>query len=114
MSDKEIKFKYIFSKDYNPKYANGAYGGITPKGEITVNFYFERQGLPNTQTHKISDEGKLSNDIETEPKDLLKSMIRFVDTGVILNLASAKDLIAWLTEKVELFEKKHKDDKSIN
>lgn len=114
MSDKNIKFKYIFADDYNPKYVNGAYGGITPKGEITVNFFFERQGLPISETHEIATDGKLSNSIDTEPEDLQKSMIRFVDTGVILNLASAKEIISWLSEKVEFLEKAQKDKKSIN
>ena len=37
MLDKSIlKFKYIFDNNYNPKYINGAYGGITPKGEIAL------------------------------------------------------------------------------
>lgn len=28
----KIKFKYIFKDDYNPKYVNGAFGGISPQG----------------------------------------------------------------------------------
>lgn len=45
MSDKknELKFKYIFDDSYNPVYVNGAHGGVTPRGELVVNFYLERQ-----------------------------------------------------------------------
>jgi hypothetical protein len=25
-----IRFKYVFAEDYNPKYVNGAYGGGVP------------------------------------------------------------------------------------
>ena len=105
MSNNSIKFKYIFSKDYNPKYVNGAYGGITPRGEITINFYLERQGLPISQTNEITPEGKLGSEIDTEPKDLQKSMIRFVDTGIILNVTSAKEICAWLQEKIDIIDK---------
>jgi len=111
MSNKEITFKYIFSHDYNPKYVNGAYGGITAKGEITVNFFLERQGLPITQTYEVSDEGKLVNEIKTNPDDLMGSMVRFVDTGIILNLNSAKTIVNWLTEKIDLLERLEKDEK---
>jgi hypothetical protein len=114
MSDHSIKFKYIFSKDYNPRYVNGAYGGVTPKGEITVNFYFERQGLPISQEHGITDDGRLSNEIKSEPEDLQKSMIRFVDTGVILNLATAKAIISWLSHKVEFLEEKIQKEQKSN
>lgn len=30
---KKIEFKYIFEKDYNPKYVNGAFGGMSPTGK---------------------------------------------------------------------------------
>lgn len=38
----KINFKYKFSDAYNPVYVNGAYGGVNPRGEIVINFYFER------------------------------------------------------------------------
>ena len=103
-----IKFKYIFPDDYNPKYINGAYGGITPKGEIAVNFYLERQGLPISQKYEIMPEGKLGDEIDKEPSDLQTSMVRYVDTGILLNLNSAKEIIAWLNEKVEIIERMQK------
>jgi hypothetical protein len=112
MLENNLKIKYIYSKEYNPKYANGAYGGISPKGEITINFYFERLGLPVSQTFDISQEKKHGKEISFEPEDLQKSMIRFVDTGVILNLDTAKEIISWLSEKVELLEKVEKDIQS--
>ncbi|MFC0297755.1 hypothetical protein [Geobacillus jurassicus] len=51
MSGKEkvVHFKYLFPDDYNPVYVNGAHGGISPQGEIVVNFYFERRPLPPVQ-----------------------------------------------------------------
>ena len=109
MSEKPtIKFKYIFPDDYNPKYVNGAYGGITPKGEIAVNFYLERQGLPISQTYEVSSEGNLGDEIHKEPIDLQTSMVRYVDTGILLNLNSAKEIISWLSEKVEILERTNK------
>ncbi len=38
----EIKFTFIFPDDYNPAFANGVWGGVTPKGELNMNFYLER------------------------------------------------------------------------
>ena len=72
-----IIFKYIFEDDYNPKYVNGAYGGITPKGEIIVIFFLERHGLPKSETISISEDGKLGDEIEREPKDHRQSLSIF-------------------------------------
>ena len=63
-----IKYKYIFRDDYNPKYANGAYGGLTPRGEISINFFYERPALPNEQIHSIEN-GQIGQLISNDPAD---------------------------------------------
>lgn len=90
-----IKIKYIFGDDYNPKYANGAYGGVTPLGEIVANFYFERHPLPNAEI--------LSHESHSyDPEDLPNSAVRFVDTGVILSPENARTLAEWLLNQVKI------------
>ena len=41
MEQNKVKFKYIFDSAYNPKYTNGAFGNITPHGEVALNFYLK-------------------------------------------------------------------------
>ena len=43
---KQIKFKYLYDKSYNPSYCTGGFGGTTPKNEIVLNFFMERQPIP--------------------------------------------------------------------
>ena len=97
----KITFNYHFSENYNPTYVNGAYGGVGPKGEIIVNFYLERQGIPKSHTHEINKDGSLSSEPESVPLDSLSNVIRFIETGIILNLESAKRVHAWLGQKIE-------------
>ncbi len=67
MSNKpEIKFKYVFSYNYNPVYVNGAHGGISPRGELVVNFYLERPPLPNSIAHEINQNGTIGNETAFE------------------------------------------------
>lgn len=118
----KIKYKYIFSKDYNPIYVNGAYGGVTPKGEIMASFYLERFGIPFSHTYMVDEEGKLGErPIQTNPDDLEKSLVRFVQSGIVLNYRDARIIHKWLGEKIvelgklmklqENSEKKKKEDK---
>ncbi|MBO8152715.1 MAG: hypothetical protein H0Z30_09525 [Candidatus Marinimicrobia bacterium] len=102
---KKVTFKYYFSENYNPVYVNGAYGGVGPHGEIIINFYLERYGIPHSHTHLINDDGSLGPQIEMEPPDYLSNVIRFVETGIILNLENAKRIHAWLGKKIEELEK---------
>ncbi|KFZ44928.1 hypothetical protein KD27_02530 [Smithella sp. D17] len=96
----EIKFKYIFSKEYNPKYATGVFGGVTPSGEIVANFFLERHALPISQTQVVEPSGQLGTIVKNEPDDLQKTMVRVVENGVILDVFFAKKFNAWLTEKI--------------
>jgi len=100
----EFKFKYIFTYDYNPVYINGAHGGVTPRGELVVNFYQERQPLPNAMTHELNPNGTIGREVAVEPEDLNRSLVRFVSNGVVVNYQTARELHFWLGEKIKEME----------
>jgi len=105
MSNKpEMTFKYIFTYDYNPVYVNGAHGGVSPRGELVVNFYLERQPLPNSITHEITPAGQIGTETDSEPSDLNRSLVRHVTNGVVLNYNTARELHYWLGEKLKEME----------
>lgn len=101
---KKIIFKYIFEDNYNPVYVNGAFGGINTQGEIVANFYLERMALPNATTHLLDPNGNIGELINVDPKDLGESFVRFVQSGIVLNLDSAKQLRDWLSEHIKSLE----------
>ena len=96
MEKKEISFKYIFEKDYNPQYVNGAFGGVGPQGEIIIHFYCERGAIPYQVNHEIDDDGHISTPISVEPDDLEKSFVRYIQSGVILDKDHAVNVYKWL------------------
>ncbi len=100
----KISFKYIFSEDYNPIYVNGAYGGLTSHREIVVNFFFERNGLPYSQTQKVNKDGTLGPPEATKPEDNDTSFVRVIETGIIMNIDTAKKIRDWLDEKINNLE----------
>jgi hypothetical protein len=105
MSNKpEIKFKYVFSYNYNPVYVNGAHGGVSPRGELVVNFYLERPPLPNAITHEINPNGTIGNETEQDPEDYKNSFVRFVSDGIILNYDSARNIHQWLGDRIKEME----------
>jgi hypothetical protein len=100
----EFTFKYIFTYDYNPVYINGAHGGVTPRGELVVNFYQERQPVPNAMTHELNPNGTIGKEVAVEPEDLNRSLVRFISNGVVLNYQTARELHFWLGEKIREME----------
>jgi len=102
----KVKFKFKFDKSYNPTYINGAFGGITPKGEIAMNFFLERHAIPNEQTYLVTDEGTLGEEVKEErkPDDHKISFVRYVETGVVFDYRTAKELQIWLNDKIAQIE----------
>lgn len=104
----EVKFKYIFNYGYNPSYVNGAQGGFSPRGEMVINFYLERQPLPEAISHEITPEGAIGRETGVEPEDLASSMVRFIDSGVVMSYENAKVFHAWMGDKLREVEEMHR------
>jgi len=104
----ELTFKYVFNYGYNPSYVNGAQGGFSPRGEMVINFYLERQPLPDSITHEITPEGAIGRETAVEPKDLSSSMVRFIDTGVVMSYENARVFHSWMGDKLRELEEIHK------
>lgn len=100
-----IKCKYIFDENYNPIYVNGAYGGVNSRGEIVINFFMERMPLPNAQTFQIKD-GNIHEEVHSdrEPEDHRKSVVRFIQNGIILDYKNAREIHKWLGEHISNLE----------
>ncbi len=103
----QITFKYVFEDSYNPKYVNGAIGGLSAKNEIIMNFYLERPPVPKKMIHEIED-GALS-DPRFEPSDHESNYIRFIQDGIILSYDSAIQIKDWLESRIEELEQRAKD-----
>lgn len=111
VGDNQIIVKYKYADDYNPQYVNGAQGGINVQGEIVANFYFERVPMPNSITHEVTKEGKLGNFVATDPEDLTKSVLRYVQSGIVMNIDVAKQIHKWLGNQIALREGQIEDAK---
>lgn len=110
----EITFKYIFNYAYNPVYVNGAHGGLSPRGELVMNFYLERPPLPEEIRHEINPNGTIGAVTGEEPHNLGSSMVRFIDSGVVLNYESARNIHHWIGERLKEMEAMEKAKAAMN
>jgi hypothetical protein len=100
------RFKYVFDDSYNPVYANGAYGGPTPHGEIAVNFFVERNPVPLSETLAVSPDGRPAAPISREPElpDGTVEVIRFITTGVIMSRETARRVYDFLGRHLQAID----------
>lgn len=90
-----FNFEYVFDENYNPKYVNGAFGGVNPQGEINLNFYMERFAIPKKEKLEIDDESKVTN-VTHEPADVESRFIRFIQCGITMNRERAQEIYSFL------------------
>src|SRR4051812_28828519 len=68
-----IKFNYIKSSQFRVVHADGAYGGITPRGYIHASLYSERRPLPQLTEVPILPGDQLG---EEKPLTQKEDMVR--------------------------------------
>ena len=101
-NNKSVDFHYIKTNNYRTYYANGVFGGITPRGELQIDFFVERQVIPQIATYKATDDGNLGEISKIEGKS---GFVREIDCGVLLNMDVAISFHQWLGQKIDEYIK---------
>ena len=102
-----IRFHYIKSNAFRVIHADGVFGGPSPGStrQLNVSFFSERAAIPTMVEHSLTDLGdgimQMGNVVATEGK---QGVVREVEAGVVMSLAMAKKLHAWLDEKIRAME----------
>lgn len=111
MSESPIKAKFDFIKSplFRVVHADGAFGGMTPRGKIFLSFYNERFPIPTAMVHQVKPTGEVGEEIREE-REGRKGIVREVDVGIEMDLTVAKSVVEWLQGKIAQVEK-HVDSK---
>ncbi|MBN1150546.1 hypothetical protein JXA84_04920 [candidate division WOR-3 bacterium] len=104
-NEKMLKFFYKTNTAYKSHYINGVIGGLTPKGDLKLDFFSENFPVPNSVVHELLENNNLGKEIQRE---LSEGIIREIECGLVMNLETAKSINQWLTEKIKEIEKFYK------
>jgi hypothetical protein len=104
---KPIKDKVNIHYQKNPLYreihVDGLFGGLTPKGKVSLNFYGERLAIPKCEEHAITKEGKLGR-LTKVSEDSKDGIIREIEFGTYFDIEVIKDLKNFLETKIKEHE----------
>jgi hypothetical protein len=56
---KKVKFKFNKTPEYRILFANGAYGGVTPRGNFLLHFFNEYSPVPTSEVIVLGDKGEV-------------------------------------------------------
>ncbi len=98
----KVETHYIKNHDFKTIEGSGIFGGLTNNGKINVNFFTDRAPIPKKIILEIDPlTGKIIQEIERDSKE---GIIREVQFGVLLNIDTAKNIVEWLTQKIDEYE----------
>jgi hypothetical protein len=92
----EIKIKFTKARDYKIIPATGAWGGISPQGEVVFDFYVEKLESPETLRIKVEPNRPVE-----ELERLGEVPVREAQIGVVLRPDIAHSIGQWLIEKAK-------------
>jgi hypothetical protein len=101
----KLVFHYIKSNYFRVVYATGVHGGVSPKGDIEMAFFNERNPLPDqvafsvTRTSANAEDLKLGSEIPEE-KVVKDGIVREVEVEVVMNRDTARAVYDWLGERI--------------
>jgi hypothetical protein len=98
-----VKFDYIKSNFFRVVHADGVFGGITPRLDIQMDVWSERQAIPKEVVHELRPDGTLGEEMREE-RVVRDAIVREVEVGVVIDVGLAKSMINWLQEKIERIE----------
>ena len=98
----EIVFSYFKSNFFRVVHADGAWGGLSPRGDIHISFYNERAAIPDTSRIAVSP----ATGEVLKPEEFVASsrFVREVEVDVVVDLATAYQLRKWLDDKIKTLE----------
>ena len=96
-----ISFEYKLSADYKVHAVNGIFGGITPKGDLMINLFYEGHPIPEHSTYNINQDGTIGDEKE---RIVSNALVRNIPFGVSMTIDTAKSLKKWLEEKIEQYD----------
>jgi hypothetical protein len=101
--EKEIEFHYLKVTDYRTFHADGAVGGLTPKGGISITFFSERPAIPQSVTQALDESGQLGAEIRRVGK---KGLVRELECGVVMDKETAGRIHEWLGKQLATIEER--------
>jgi hypothetical protein len=94
---REITFQFERDPDYRVIVANGAWGGITPRGEFKFDLFFEHVDTPEEISYMATPDG-LGPETNRSPNPT--PFTREALVGVVMTVENAESLGKWILEKV--------------
>src|SRR4051812_42789268 len=92
-----IRFAYIKAPLFRTIHVDGALGGVTARGFLTISVYSERKTIPRIVDVPIKDQALGKEIIRSKRANVTREL----EANLVLDLKTAKELISWLERETK-------------
>lgn len=103
-TEERVEFVFTEDDDYRDIYVNGAFGGVSPRGDFRIDLYQESQIDAERIIHKLSEDGSLEEEIERSPKG--PQFLRAKKVRVTMTIDNAESVANWILRTIKEFREK--------
>lgn len=96
---RKVHFYYEKAHQFRVIHADGVHGGLTPRMNIHMAVFSERNPIPQRETYLLRPD----DIIQGEEKDLRvqkEGFFREVEADIVFSIDTARNVAKWLSEKV--------------
>lgn len=97
----DIPIEYEYDSNYHVVAANGMFGGLTPRGDLRIDFFVEYTGVPGPGALKYRRNPDGSTEEVPGPKPGSTKMIRRVQVGVLVPPQQIESFSNWFRDKAQ-------------
>ena len=100
-----LNINYLKPASFREVPCDGVIGSVTPHQKLWIAFYSERAAVPQVVRHKLVP-GDAVGELRLAPGDVgvpiegRSGLVRNMEVGVYMSLATAEELHRWLGEQV--------------
>lgn len=95
----EGRFDFVKSTHCREVVIDGVYGGPGPRGRINAVLWVERNHIPPSVTHAISEDG-LPGEENLAKREVKDGTVRVIETILMLDISAAKALHKFLGDQI--------------
>lgn len=103
--DRQVKFFFEFDPAYRLVGANGMWGGMTPRGDMRLDFFVESHVVPEHVVNLITPDGGLGPELTRSPSPRGR-IIRRLQMGVLLSAEQAESVADFIKQRVAEYRQK--------
>jgi hypothetical protein len=94
----EIAIEWEYDKDYRIVAANGMWGGITPRGDLRIEFFVESNSIPREAVFLKDESGSYK---ERSKRPEKPAVVRKIQIGVMVPGPQVKSFAEWFRDKAQ-------------